>query len=73
MLPSKRPSWNKRFIEIEKQRIVEWDERVRDTDREPKLVPDVKCCPVCKRSIEEHTKEQLAKCLAQENSDLGFW
>ena len=69
----KRPPWNERFIEIEKQRIVEGGERVRDMDQEPKRVLDVKCCPVCKRSIEEHTKEQLVKCLAQENSDLGFW
>ena len=69
----KRPPWNERFIEIEKQRIMEGGERVRDTDQEPKRVLDVKYCTVCKRLIEEHTKEQLAKCLAQENSDLGFW
>ena len=69
----KRPPWNKRFIEIEKQRIAECDERVRDMDQEPKLVVDVKYCTVCKMLIEEHTKAQLAKCLAQENMDLGFW
>ena len=72
-MPLKRPSWNKKSVEIEKQRIVEGGERVRDMDQEPKRVLDVKYCTVCKRLIEEHTKEQLTKCLAQENCDLGFW
>ena len=73
MLPLKRPSWNKKSVEIEKKRIAECGESVRDMDQEPKRVLDVKCCTVCKRPIEEHTEEQSAKCLAQENSALGFW
>ena len=72
-MPLKRPPWNERFIGIEKQRILECDESVKDMDQEPKRVLDVKYCPVCKRSIEEHTKEQLTNCLVQENIAMGFW